>query len=417
MAKRRRYGSGGGWFVKLIVFIVTLGIIAGGVLTWVYWEDVRAFFTDTAARVEDKLTDEETPGDSSGGSENETPGENETPVCEHLNVKELPAVDSTCSSTGLTAGTVCSDCGETLVAQEEILALGHMEQVMLGSPATCTTEGLTDFTVCLRCNEVLVPSQTIPAIGHTEISFPPQWATCTETGLSEYRECSTCGEITMPREVLPKVNHYYTDGYCGHCGEEFAIKELTFKSQMGLDQIENYVMYPGSYCQASVPNCPQASDSVHAGLDFSFSPVLSESCNSLAVRVKLGLGHNFADYLDRVMGLDYDKYAYGITLAEYSSIEEISDDNLFTTLLNPYFVGLYFLDDTAFEEDPLYTPKGDMANIYYVSSFHPELIVAYKEIVSSFLEEYPGESIFSINIYNGETLDSTPYVSSISFNY
>lgn len=55
---------------------------------------------------------------SSSGS-----GDEEKP-CDHT-IEILPAKAATCTETGLTAGEVCTACGETLKAQEKTPALGH----------------------------------------------------------------------------------------------------------------------------------------------------------------------------------------------------------------------------------------------------------------------------------------------------
>lgn len=56
----------------------------------------------------------------------------------HTHVEEvMPAVEPTCTKTGLTEGKRCSECGEVLVAQETVPALGR------------TTESGT----CERCGQ------------------------------------------------------------------------------------------------------------------------------------------------------------------------------------------------------------------------------------------------------------------------
>jgi pullulanase len=47
------------------------------------------------------------------------------PVCQHPNVTALPGKDATCTEPGLTSGSVCADCGEIVVKQTKIPALGH----------------------------------------------------------------------------------------------------------------------------------------------------------------------------------------------------------------------------------------------------------------------------------------------------
>lgn len=78
----------------------------------------------------------------------------------------MPAVDPTCTETGLTEGVKCSKCGEIFVAQETVPALGHSEKILPAVAATCTTPGLTAGKVCTVCDEVLVKQEEIPATGH-----------------------------------------------------------------------------------------------------------------------------------------------------------------------------------------------------------------------------------------------------------
>ena len=57
---------------------------------------------------------------------------------EHTHTEEvIPAVDPTCTEDGLTEGVQCSECGEILVPQETVPALGHT----------------TDSGTCERCGQ------------------------------------------------------------------------------------------------------------------------------------------------------------------------------------------------------------------------------------------------------------------------
>lgn len=74
----------------------------------------------------------ENAGNTNGGNTNSGSTD------KHTHVEEvMPAVEPTCTKTGLTEGKRCSECGEVLVAQETVPALGH------------TTESGT----CERCGQ------------------------------------------------------------------------------------------------------------------------------------------------------------------------------------------------------------------------------------------------------------------------
>ena len=61
-------------------------------------------------------------GESTSGNSTSTPSGNE----EHTHTEEvIPAVEATCTTEGRTEGKRCSECGEILVAQETVPALGH----------------------------------------------------------------------------------------------------------------------------------------------------------------------------------------------------------------------------------------------------------------------------------------------------
>ena len=69
---------------------------------------------------------------------------------------------ATCTDKGVETRTC--ECGET--ETREIDALGHNAVAVPGKDATCTETGLTEGSKCDRCGETLVAQEEIPALGH-----------------------------------------------------------------------------------------------------------------------------------------------------------------------------------------------------------------------------------------------------------
>lgn len=112
-----------------------------------------------------------------------------------------PGVNASCLD-----AQICETCGDTLVE-----ALGHVGVDVPGTPATCTSGGLTTGSVCGLCGLTLVEQENIAPLGHT----PGDWivddpATCTDSG-SQHKECQTCGAITKT-ETVPATGHTDSDG-------------------------------------------------------------------------------------------------------------------------------------------------------------------------------------------------------------
>ena len=170
-----------------------------------------------------------------------TPGENATctadqtcTVCGTVITNKLghtvvtdAAVDATCTATGLTEGSHCSVCGETIVAQEVIPAKGHTEVEDKAVDATCTATGLTAGSHCSVCGETIVAQEVVPAKGHTEVVDAAVDATCTATGLTAGSHCSVCGTVTEAQTVVSAKGHSLPEGAtcteagkCSVCGVE-----------------------------------------------------------------------------------------------------------------------------------------------------------------------------------------------------
>ena len=154
----------------------------------------------------------------------------------HTNIID-DAVAPTCTSTGLTAGAHCSECGEIIIKQEIVPVLsehiyddrydavcnvcGHTRDVgcqhliietLPAKEATCTETGLTAGKGCSVCGDSFATQQIIPAKGHTNGEWiTDKEATETETG-KKHQVCAVCGEtleVTVP--VLGALE-YTADG-------------------------------------------------------------------------------------------------------------------------------------------------------------------------------------------------------------
>ncbi len=133
-----------------------------------------------------------------------------TTACSHLE-ETVSGKAATCTESGLTDGKKCSKCGEILVEQEVIIALGHSEIDLAAIEPTCTLTGLTEGKQCSVCQAVTVEQMTVPAKGHTEVSLEDVEATCTKTGFTGGKKCSVCQAITDAQTVIPVIAHTEID--------------------------------------------------------------------------------------------------------------------------------------------------------------------------------------------------------------
>ena len=114
---------------------------------------------------------------------------------------DIPAVASTCISTGLTTGKKCSACDEILVSQSVVAKSGHTEESILGYAASCTATGLTDGKKCIVCTATTLAQQVIPATGHTF-----EVGACKDCGISEpYGIWIVDGQGKSVTDVIVKI--------------------------------------------------------------------------------------------------------------------------------------------------------------------------------------------------------------------
>ena len=143
------------------------------------------------------------------------------------------AVDSTCTTDGLTDGKHCSVCDTVIVKQEIIPAKGHTPgEWKYDVEPTCTTQG-SKYRECTVCLET-IDSRLVPENGHTVVPLPSVPATCTEDGLTQGSYCSVCNVTLVAQVTIPAAGHKYTsvitnptceeDGYTVHtcvCGDTY----------------------------------------------------------------------------------------------------------------------------------------------------------------------------------------------------
>ena len=119
------------------------------------------------------------------------------------------AVPASCTESGLTEGSHCSECGETIKKQQTVAALGHIEVTDKGMEATCTTPGLSDGSHCSRCNVILLTQTEISAKGHSYGEWTvTKEPTYTEAG-EKRRECLNCEKFEV--STVAKLSHTHTD--------------------------------------------------------------------------------------------------------------------------------------------------------------------------------------------------------------
>ena len=104
-----------------------------------------------------------------------------------------PGDEATC-----TINQVCTVCDTELVA-----AKGHTSKAVPAVNATCTEKGLTEGSVCEICNETLVAQTEVAAKGHTYGDWKVVKEATTKEEGSRAKTCTACGNVIT--ESIPKL--------------------------------------------------------------------------------------------------------------------------------------------------------------------------------------------------------------------
>ncbi len=128
--------------------------------------------------------------------------------------------EPTCEEVGTKTFT-CVNCGDSYT--EEIAAIGHTEAVSEAVAPNCTETGLSEGVYCSVCGKTIVAQEEIPALGHEYESVVTD-PTCDEGGYTTHT-CSVCGDSYTDAET-EATGHDYDDGIitieptCTEAGEK-----------------------------------------------------------------------------------------------------------------------------------------------------------------------------------------------------
>ena len=152
-------------------------------------------------------------------------------------VEYMSAVTPTCTTTGLTKGEKCSGCGEILVAQQIVSAVGHIYGEWVVTVVPTENESGIKRRDCDNCEAF--ETDIVAALSHDHSDYgieyiPAVQPTCTATGLTKGERCSGCGEILVAQEIVPAVDHNFvlrqvggmTDIYAHFCSKCSVRKEV-----------------------------------------------------------------------------------------------------------------------------------------------------------------------------------------------
>ncbi len=123
--------------------------------------------------------------------------------------------EATCTVDGWDAYETCLRCD---YSSYQAIPASHRPIIDDFVSPTCTETGLTEGSHCSECDEVLVAQQSVAALGHDEVPHEGKTPTCTQLGWAAYETCSRC-DYTTYKGVYAEHDYDKTD-ICTVCTHE-----------------------------------------------------------------------------------------------------------------------------------------------------------------------------------------------------
>jgi len=120
---------------------------------------------------------------------------------------EKVTTEPTCTASGVKTFT-CSACGHSYT--ETISATGHNEVIDSAVAPTCTETGLTNGSHCSDCGEVITAQEVVAALGHT---FDSKTGNCGTCGTPMATASIYSGSTTTYYQTLAAAVAAYQSGY------------------------------------------------------------------------------------------------------------------------------------------------------------------------------------------------------------
>ena len=163
-------------------------------------------FLNTSPDTNDENSDTKT-DTSTQTSTNTNTNTGSSSQCSHVYGEWTLAVEPKCAKQG-EEHAICTLCGYT--SKRFVAALGHTEEILPAVDATCSTTGLTQGKKCSVCNAILIAQKIVNKNNShkydefVELNRAPSLSS---TGLATYRctDCSKTTEVSLPALTVQSI--------------------------------------------------------------------------------------------------------------------------------------------------------------------------------------------------------------------